>query len=84
MSTKIECVMHFAAYAYVGESVTEPLAYYRNNVATTVGVLEAMAEVGVRNFVFSSTCATYGDPDERCRSPRTSRRRRSARTAAAS
>jgi UDP-glucose-4-epimerase GalE len=60
---KIETVMHFAAYAYVGESVSEPLMYYQNNVATTVNVLECMKEVGVERFVFSSTCATYGDPD---------------------
>ncbi len=59
----IDCVMHFAAYAYVGESVHEPLMYYRNNVATTINVLEAMRDVGVNRFVFSSTCATYGDPD---------------------
>ncbi|MGF1635052.1 MAG: UDP-glucose 4-epimerase GalE [Phycisphaerae bacterium] len=60
---QIECVMHFAAYAYVGESVQKPLSYYRNNVATTVNVLEAMKDAGVNKFVFSSTCATYGDPD---------------------
>ena len=59
----VGCVMHFAAYAYVGESVGEPLMYYRNNVATTVAVLEAMREAGVNKFVFSSTCATYGDPE---------------------
>jgi UDP-glucose-4-epimerase GalE len=61
---KIETVMHFAAYAYVGESVEKPLLYYQNNVATTISVLEAMQEVGVKRFVFSSTCATYGDPDK--------------------
>jgi UDP-glucose 4-epimerase len=60
---QIDVVMHFAAYAYVGESVHEPLMYYHNNVATTVSVLEAMAQAGVEKFVFSSTCATYGDPD---------------------
>jgi len=60
---KIDTLMHFAAYAYVGESVEKPLMYYHNNVATTVSVLEAMQETGVNNFVFSSTCATYGDPD---------------------
>ncbi|MEM8874335.1 MAG: NAD-dependent epimerase/dehydratase family protein [Planctomycetota bacterium] len=60
----IDTVMHFAAFAYVGESVHEPLMYYHNNVATTVNVLEAMREVGVNRFVFSSTCAVYGDPDE--------------------
>jgi UDP-glucose-4-epimerase GalE len=55
--------MHFAAYAYVGESVEHPLMYYRNNVAVTIGVLEAMKDAGVNRFVFSSTCATYGNPD---------------------
>ena len=60
---KIDTVMHFAAYAYVGESVEHPLMYYHNNVGTTIGVLEAMKEAGVERFVFSSTCATYGNPD---------------------
>jgi UDP-glucose 4-epimerase len=60
---QVETVMHFAAYAYVGESATKPLMYYHNNVATTISVLEAMQDVGVNSFVFSSTCATYGDPD---------------------
>lgn len=61
---KIDTVMHFAAYAYVGESVEKPLIYYQNNVATTVSVLQSMQEAGVHRFVFSSTCATYGDPDK--------------------
>jgi UDP-glucose 4-epimerase len=61
---KIETVMHFAAYAYVGESVQHPLMYYQNNVATTISVLQAMQETGVERFVFSSTCAVYGDPDK--------------------
>src|SRR3954465_15019362 len=61
---KIETVMHFAAYAYVGESVEKPLMYYENNVATTISVLEAMREADVERFVFSSTCAVYGDPDK--------------------
>jgi UDP-glucose 4-epimerase len=60
---KVDVVMHFAAYAYVGESVTDPLSYYENNVATTISVLRAMEDAGVSKFVFSSTCATYGDPD---------------------
>jgi UDP-glucose 4-epimerase len=59
---KIEVVMHFAAYAYVGESVKDPLKYYLNNVAATLHLLHAMLEVGVTKFVFSSTCATYGVP----------------------
>ena len=60
---KIDTVMHFAAYAYVGESVEQPLMYYHNNVGITIGVLEAMKEAGVKRFVFSSTCAVYGNPD---------------------
>ncbi len=60
---KVDAVMHFAAFAYVGESVEKPLMYYHNNVATTVSVLETMKAAGVNRFVFSSTCATYGDPD---------------------
>jgi UDP-glucose 4-epimerase len=60
---QIEAVMHFAAYAYVGESVTEPAKYYENNVVGTLTLLEAMLEANVKTFVFSSTCATYGVPD---------------------
>jgi UDP-glucose-4-epimerase GalE len=60
---KIDCVMHFAALCYVGESVQIPLAYYQNNVGITIGVLSAMKDAGVNRFVFSSTCAVYGDPD---------------------
>jgi UDP-glucose 4-epimerase len=57
-------VMHFAAYAYVGESVSQPAKYYRNNVAGTLTLLEAMCDAGIKNFVFSSTCATYGVPEQ--------------------
>lgn len=60
---KIELVMHFAAYAYVGESVQEPLKYYENNLAKPVTLLQAMRAQGVQKFVFSSTCATYGIPE---------------------
>jgi UDP-glucose 4-epimerase len=56
-------VVHFAAYAYVGESVTNPLKYYRNNTAEPLALLEVMQEKGCKNFVFSSTCATYGVPE---------------------
>ncbi|WP_309396757.1 UDP-glucose 4-epimerase GalE [Cerasicoccus maritimus] len=59
----IELVMHFAAYCFVGESVTEPFKYYENNVVATLRLLEVMHEVGVKKFVFSSTCATYGVPE---------------------
>ncbi len=58
----IAAVIHFAAYAYVGESVTNPEKYYRNNVVGTINLLDAMLTAGVKNFVFSSTCATYGIP----------------------
>jgi len=57
-----DAVMHFAASTAVGESVKEPLAYYRNNVTNTVILLETMKELGVRKLVFSSTCAVYGIP----------------------
>ena len=57
-----EAVIHFAAFAYVGESVADPLKYYRNNLAAPVTVLEAMQRHGCRRFILSSTCATYGDP----------------------
>jgi UDP-glucose 4-epimerase len=56
-------VMHFAAYAYVGESVSHPDKYYRNNVIGTLTLLEAMVAAGIKKFVFSSTCATYGVPE---------------------
>ncbi len=59
---EIEAVMHFAAYAYVGESVTDPEKYYFNNVAATLNLLKVMREFGVNKFIFSSTCATYGEP----------------------
>lgn len=59
----IELVMHFAAFINVGESVQTPLKYYQNNVAKTIELLLAMQDAGVRKFVFSSTCATYGEPD---------------------
>jgi UDP-arabinose 4-epimerase len=58
-----EGVIHFAAFAYVGESMQDPLAYYRNNTCGTVALLRAMAAEGVGRLVFSSTCATYGTPE---------------------
>jgi UDP-glucose-4-epimerase GalE len=61
---EIFAVMHFAAFLDVGESVREPAKYYRNNVVGALSVLEAMAAESVRYFVFSSTCATYGEPIE--------------------
>ena len=59
----IECVMHFAAFAYVGESVNQPLLYYDNNTLGTLSLLRAVARSDCRRFVFSSTCSTYGLPD---------------------
>jgi UDP-glucose 4-epimerase len=61
-SEKIDLVMHFAAFCYVGESVSNPLKYYLNNSADTLHLLRAMIGAGVTKFVFSSTCATFGVP----------------------
>jgi UDP-arabinose 4-epimerase len=60
---RIEGVIHFAAHAYVGESVSEPRKYFHNNVTNTLALLDAMMDVGVERIVFSSTCATYGLPE---------------------
>jgi len=60
---RIGAVMHFAALAYVGESVAEPAFYYQNNVGRTIDLLTAMTSAGVDQFIFSSSCATYGIPD---------------------
>jgi UDP-arabinose 4-epimerase len=57
-------VMHFAAFAYVGESVEKPEIYFRNNVGNTLTLLDVLLETGVRHIVFSSTCATYGLPEQ--------------------
>jgi UDP-glucose-4-epimerase GalE len=59
-----QAVMHFAAYAYVGESVTDPGKYYRNNVGGSLTLLEAMRDHGIGKLIFSSTCATYGTPQQ--------------------
>jgi UDP-glucose 4-epimerase len=61
---QIDAVMHFAAYAYVGESMQEPIKYYENNLRNTIELLHAVVENGIQYFVFSSTCATYGNPDK--------------------
>src|SRR5256885_3527592 len=58
-----DAVMHFAANALVGESMQNPSKYFRNNVANGINLLDAMIENGVKRFVFSSTCATFGPPD---------------------
>jgi UDP-glucose-4-epimerase GalE len=60
---RISAVMHFAAFAYVGESMVDPERYYRNNVGGTLALLAAMRAAGVGQIVFSSTCAVYGVPD---------------------
>ena len=58
----LEACLHFAAFAYVGESVQDPRLYYVNNVEQGVALLDGLLTAGVRKFVFSSTCATYGEP----------------------
>lgn len=59
-----DAVMHFAAVAYVGESTLEPLRYYRNITSNTLIVLEAMAANNIKTLIYSSTCATYGEPEK--------------------
>lgn len=61
---RIGAVLHFAAFAYVGESVADPALYYRNNLVGSLALIEAMRESGVAKIVFSSTCATYGIPEQ--------------------
>lgn len=63
-SYKIKTVMHFAASAYVGESVKHPSLYYDNNVGGMISLLDACRTTGIREIIFSSSCATYGIPDE--------------------
>ncbi len=60
----ISCVMHFAAYKSVGESVAKPLDYYQNNIQSLVSLIEVMQEFGVRDLIFSSSCTVYGQPDQ--------------------
>ena len=61
---QIAAVMHFAAFAYVGESINNPGKYYLNNVSAPISLLESMKANNINNFIFSSTCATYGEPLE--------------------
>jgi UDP-glucose-4-epimerase GalE len=63
VNRRIEAVVHFAAFAYVGESVTDPAKYYTNNLLYSLQLLERCRRNGVQKFVFSSTCATYGVPE---------------------
>jgi UDP-glucose 4-epimerase len=60
----IAAVIHFAAYKSVGESVRDPLKYYRNNLLSTINLLEAMVKSGIRHFAFSSSCTVYGQPEK--------------------
>jgi len=61
---EISIVMHFAAFAYVGESMSDPLKYYENNVAKTISLLQAMRAAGVTRFIFSSSCTIFGEAKE--------------------
>ncbi|HLW68708.1 MAG TPA: UDP-glucose 4-epimerase GalE [Gemmataceae bacterium] len=63
LANRIEAVVHFAASAYVGESVVQPAKYYQNNLVNTLNLMERMRRHGISRFVFSSTCATYGVPE---------------------
>jgi UDP-glucose-4-epimerase GalE len=60
---RVDAVMHFAAHAYVGESVENPRKYFRNNVLGALSLLNSVLDAGIRRFVFSSTCAVYGIPE---------------------
>lgn len=60
----VNAVMHFAAYTYVGESVLHPKKYYSNNVINTLNLLDSTIRYGIKYFIFSSSCATYGEPQE--------------------
>lgn len=62
-SIQPDAVMHFAAHALIGESMTNPTKYFRNNVASGINLLEVMVQLGIRRLVFSSSCATFGMPD---------------------
>ena len=61
---ELKAIVHFAAYKAVGESVQQPLKYYRNNLGSTMNILKEMEKHGIRDLVFSSSCTVYGQPDE--------------------
>jgi UDP-glucose-4-epimerase GalE len=61
---RVDAVMHFAAHAYVGESVENPRKYFRNNVLAALSLLNSVLDAGIRRFIFSSTCAVYGLPEQ--------------------
>src|SRR5476651_2177065 len=60
---RIDAVVHFAAWAAVGESVQDPAKYYQNNLVNTLNLMECLRRAGITRFVFSSTCATFGAPE---------------------
>ena len=60
---EIESCLHFASFAYVGESVTEPRMYYENNLEQGIALFGSLLNAGVARIVFSSSCATYGEPE---------------------
>lgn len=62
--TDLDGIIHFAAYKAVGESMAEPLKYYRNNIDSLINILQGMKDNGLKNLVFSSSCTVYGQPDE--------------------
>src|SRR5438552_3336981 len=64
LERRIEAVVHFAAFALVGESVKNPAKYYQNNLVNTLNLMDALRRHEVKRFVFSSTCATYGVPEK--------------------
>ena len=64
MLARVDAVMHFAAHAYVGESVENPRKYFQNNVVGALSLLNSALDAGIRRFVFSSTCAVYGIPGQ--------------------
>jgi len=61
---EIDAVIHFASYAYVGESITDPQKYYSNNLQNTINLLHHLLKNNIKYFIFSSTCATYGNPNK--------------------
>jgi len=63
-ASRVDAVMHFAAFSAVGESMEDPLSYYHNNVANTVNLLGAMKDAGIQHFIFSSSAAVYGNPTD--------------------
>ena len=82
---RVDAVMHFAAHAYVGESVGNPRKYFRNNVAAALSLLNSALDAGIRRFVFSSSCAVYASPGKfRARKFRSTFRSRSRRRASRS